>query len=86
MAVIILLVFQSRNDTIFDGVDWSTSRVFSQTMSRIQAMKKTIMYVLPPWYDVDTSDDLEFLQSHILAMKMSGNEDIPEETSRLLKV
>ncbi len=80
-----LIGLSEQNDAIFDGVDWSTSRVFSQTMTRIQAINKQL-YVLPPWYDVDTSDNLEFLRSHILAMKMSGNEDIPEKTLQFLEI
>ncbi len=80
-----LIGLSERNDTILDEIDWSTSRVFSQTLTKIQSINRQF-HVLPPWYDVDTSDNLEFLRSHILSMKMSGNEDIPEETSRLLKV
>jgi hypothetical protein len=80
-----LIGLSEQNAAIFDGVDWSTSRVFSQTLTRIQAINKQL-YVLPPWYDVDTSDNLEFLRSHILSMKMSGNEDIPEKTLRFLKI
>jgi rSAM/selenodomain-associated transferase 1 len=80
-----LIGLSEQNDAIFDGVDWSTSRVFGQTMTRIQAINKQL-YVLPPWYDVDTSDNLEFLRSHILAMKISGNEDIPEKTLQFLKI
>jgi len=79
-----LIGLSEQNDAIFDGVDWSTSRVFGQTLTRIQAINKQL-YVLPPWYDVDTSDNLEFLRSHILSMKMSGNEGIPEKTLRFLK-
>ena len=59
--------------------------MFSQTLTRIQAIHKQL-YVLPPWYDVDTSDNLEFLRSHILSMKMSGNEDIPEKTLQFLEI
>ena len=80
-----LIGLSEQNDAIFDGIDWSTSRVFGQTLTRIQAINKQL-YVLPPWYDVDTSDNLEFLRSHIHAMKMSGNEDIPEKTLRFLKI
>ena len=80
-----LIGLSEQNDAIFDGVDWSTSRVFSQTLTRIQAIHKQLC-VLPPWYDVDTSDNLEFLRSHILSMKMSGNEDIPEKTLQFLKI
>jgi len=80
-----LIGLSEQNDAIFDGVDWSTSNVFSQTLARIKTSNKKLC-ILPPWYDVDTPDSLEFLRSHLLSMKMSGNEDIPEKTLRLLKI
>jgi uncharacterized protein len=80
-----LVGLSKRNDDIFDGIGWSTSRVFGQTLSRIKSMNAQV-YVLPPWYDVDTSEDLEFLKSHLLAMRMSGIEEIPERTTHLLKI
>ena len=80
-----LIGLSERNDTIFDGVDWSTSRVFSQTLTRTQELNKQLC-VLPPWYDVDTSDNLEFLRSHILSMKMSGNSELPNHTMQFLKM
>ncbi|MEE8190392.1 MAG: TIGR04282 family arsenosugar biosynthesis glycosyltransferase, partial [Candidatus Scalindua sediminis] len=64
------------NDDIFDGIEWGTSRVFDQTLTRIKSLD-TQVYVLPPWYDVDTSGDLEFLRTHLLAMRMSGIEEVP---------
>jgi hypothetical protein len=72
-------------DALFENIEWSTSSVFSQTLQRIKVANKQLC-ILPPWYDVDTSDSLEFLRSHILSMKMSGNEDIPEKTLRFLKI
>ena len=80
-----LIGLSEQNDAIFDGVDWSTSRVFSQTLARIQALNKQ-MYVRPPWYDVDTLDNLEFLRSHIRSMKMSDNSELPYNTMQFLKV
>ncbi len=80
-----LIGLSEQNDVIFDGVEWSTSSVFSQTMTRIKAIKKQF-YLLPPWYDVDKPEDLEFLQSHILAMKLSGASDIPIKTMQFLKI
>jgi rSAM/selenodomain-associated transferase 1 len=73
------------NDDIFDGIEWGTSRVFDQTLTRIKSLN-TQVYVLPPWYDVDTSEDLEFLKSHLLAMRMSGVEEVPQKTMQLLKI
>ncbi len=79
-----LIGLSEQNDDIFDGVEWSTSSVFSQTLTRIKTAKKQF-YLLPPWYDVDTPNDLEFLQSHILAMKLSHASDIPINTLQSLE-
>ena len=80
-----LIGLSEQNDAIFDGIDWSTSKVFGQTLTRIQVVNKQL-YVLPPWYDVDTPDNLEFLRSHIQAMKLSGSTDIPDKTMLSLKI
>ena len=80
-----LIGLSEQNDAIFDGIDWSTSKVFGQTLTRIQVVNKQL-YVLPPWYDVDTPDNLEFLRSHIQAMKLSGSSDIPDKTMLSLKI
>ena len=80
-----LIGLSEQNDAIFDGIDWSTSKVFDQTLTRIQAINKQL-YVLPPWYDVDTPDNLEFLRSHIQAMKLSGSSGIPDKTMLSLKI
>jgi len=44
------------------------------------------LYVLPPWYDVDTPDNLEFLRSHIQAMKLSVTSDLPGKTMQSLGI
>jgi hypothetical protein len=80
-----LVGFSEQDDKIFDNIEWSTSNVFSQSLARIKATNKRL-YVLPPWYDVDTPDSLEFLRSHIIAKKLSGNEEIPERTMQSLKI
>ena len=80
-----LIGLSEQNFEIFDGIDWSTSKVFGQTLTRVQAINKQL-YVLPPWYDVDTSDNLEFLRTHILSMKMSDNSEFPNNTMQFLKI
>lgn len=80
-----LIGLSERSDSIFDDIEWSTSSVFSNTLDRIKAVNKQI-YVLPPWYDVDTSGSLEFLRSHILAMKLSGSLDTPGKTTQFLGI
>lgn len=80
-----LIGLSKQNDEIFDGINWSTSKVFGQTLTRIKSLKMQA-YVISPWYDVDTCEDLEFLKSHLLAMRMSGIEEIPERTMQFLKI
>lgn len=45
---------------IFSGVQWSTDQVFAQTMQRFERLEMPV-YVLPPWHDIDTYDDLKAL-------------------------
>ncbi len=45
---------------IFDNIDWSTEKVFDQTMA-IFEHHKTTFYGLPCWFDIDTFSDLREL-------------------------
>lgn len=49
---------------LFTGIDWSTSRVFSQTLAKVKALGLE-SGCLPVWYDVDTADDLRRLQDDL---------------------
>ncbi len=80
-----LIGLSEQNEDIFDGIEWSTSSVFSQTLAKIRSVNKKF-YLLSPWYDVDTPEDLEFLRSHIIAMKLSGASDIPINTMQFLEI
>lgn len=44
----------------FDGVEWSTPRVFEQTMEHLDEARKEVVR-LPDWNDVDTMWDLNVL-------------------------
>ncbi|CAN5904652.1 TIGR04282 family arsenosugar biosynthesis glycosyltransferase [soil metagenome] len=56
---------------IFEGMDWSTSSVFDQTLDHLQDPSRSLA-VLPPWYDVDTPADWRLLAGHIRALRRSG--------------
>ncbi len=45
---------------IFENISWSTEKVFMETISAIRDLSLTC-HILPPWYDVDTLDDLRRL-------------------------
>ena len=68
---------------IFEEIAWSTADVFQQTVSRIQSLKATIG-LLPPWYDIDTAEDLAFLHAHISAMRLAGETVQAVRTESLL--
>jgi len=45
----------------FEAIDWSTSRVYRQTLARAEQLGLRVRSV-PDWYDVDEPADLERLQ------------------------
>ena len=57
---------------VFEDIAWSTADVFQQTVARIRSVKATVG-LLPPWYDIDTAEDLAFLYAHISAMRLAGD-------------
>ena len=68
---------------IFEEIAWSTADVFQQTVARIRSLKTTVG-LLPPWYDIDTADDLAFLHAHISAMRLAGDTVQAVRTESLL--
>ncbi|MDA0746937.1 MAG: TIGR04282 family arsenosugar biosynthesis glycosyltransferase [bacterium] len=64
---------------IFQNIEWSTPAVLSQTVERIQAAGLSLG-LLPPWYDVDTPEELDILLAHARALEQSGSSDTPRHT------
>ena len=56
--------------SIFEEIAWSTPQVLQQTVERVRTMDATLK-VLPPWYDVDTPEDLSFLLTHLSAIRLA---------------
>jgi rSAM/selenodomain-associated transferase 1 len=68
---------------VFEDIAWSTADVFKQTLARIRSVKATTG-LLPPWYDIDTAEDLAFLSAHISAMRLAGGTVQAARTESLL--
>jgi uncharacterized protein len=49
---------------VFDAIDWSTPRVFGQTLARARRLGLKV-HQAPEWYDVDGPADLERLQREL---------------------
>jgi rSAM/selenodomain-associated transferase 1 len=58
---------------LFEGIDWSTARVWAQTLARAGVLGLTVRAVTP-WYDVDTPEDLERLRADL---RSSGSSVAP---------
>ncbi len=55
----------------FEDIAWSTEHVFLQTVERVHTVSAKLT-LLPPWYDVDTPDDLAFLHAHLKSMRLAN--------------
>ena len=83
-----LIGFSARNiamtvPLVFEEIAWSTADVFQQTVASIHSLKATFG-LLPPWYDIDTAEDLAFLHAHISAMRLAGETVQAVRTESLL--
>ena len=71
---------------LFQEIPWSTSRVLRLTLERLEALGVAYS-LLPFWYDVDTPEDLHWLQSHLRYLSRldpSRGRHTRERLSRLL--
>lgn len=66
---------------LFSGIAFSHSNVFSETLSRVRSAGLSF-HCLPPWYDVDTAEDLNLLRSHLEALTLEFGDDAPAPETR----
>jgi rSAM/selenodomain-associated transferase 1 len=60
-----LLGMKRAHRHLFDDIEWSTERVFEQTLARAREIELP-MVVLPTWYDVDDAAALRMLVGELL--------------------
>jgi hypothetical protein len=65
---------------LFRDIPWSTPHVLDRTLDRVAAAGLRPA-LLPPWYDVDTPDDLRFLRVHLRGMAL-GTPEAPCPATR----
>ncbi len=83
-----LIGFSTQNITavvpaIYQGIAWSTKHVFQQTVERIYKINAKLK-LLPVWYDVDTPEDLGFLQAHLSALRLAEGSVQAVRTEKIL--
>lgn len=79
-----LIGLQSMIPEIFEGIDWGTNQVFSQTIEQMECVKVEWARLLP-WYDVDTLEDLDFLIAHLDLLQNCAEERLPGNTIAFLE-
>lgn len=66
---------------LFRDIPWSTGRVLSRTLDRAAGLG---LGLLPPWYDVDTPEELDLLLAHTQALERAGARDLLRHTRQAL--
>jgi uncharacterized protein len=59
-----LIGLKAAHRRLFQDIDWSTERVFAQTMARAAELGLPVV-VLPSWYDIDELPTLEILAAEL---------------------
>ena len=72
-----------RCDRLFQQIEWGSIRVLDQTVKRIAELGASLA-LLPVWYDIDTSDDLQLLRGHLRAMRYTASSRTFEKTEQVL--
>ena len=80
-----LIGMRSRPWPVFSGIEWSTARVLDQTVGRIHDCRARLA-LLPPWYDVDSPEDLRMLVGHLQALAKAGSPINVSATRRALRL
>lgn len=63
-----LIGIKQPHPQLFQGIDWSTERVFRQTKSKVEEIGVPL-FELPEWYDVDDAAALECLGRELIQHK-----------------
>jgi len=70
---------------LFEGIDWSTSRVLGQTVTAISKLGLRSNF-LPVWYDVDTPEQLNFLEAHLRCLALAKEGYLPKRTAAFFDI
>jgi rSAM/selenodomain-associated transferase 1 len=75
-----MIGLRAPHTTVFEGIDWSTPRVFGQTLRHCRA-SSLLCEALEFWYDVDTFDDLKMLETHLFDYLRYREPEIAKKTA-----
>lgn len=75
---------EAPHEHIFEGIDWSTERVLSQSWRRAEAAS-LLCDLLGFWYDVDTIEDVDRLEFHLLHYLVKHQPELAPNTAAFLR-
>jgi rSAM/selenodomain-associated transferase 1 len=67
-----LIGLKQRHRRMFQDIEWSSARVYEQTVARAGELKLSV-HLLPTWYDVDDRATLDRLSNELLGANGSGD-------------
>lgn len=79
-----LLGLRKWTDEIFNNVEWSSEKTFTQTAENLEKIFGCYPRQIPGWYDVDTPADLEVLYREFL--EIEDFKTIAPETAKWLEI
>ena len=80
-----LIGMKSPHRPLFEGIAWSTERVFDQTLDRAAELALETV-ILPRWYDVDDVESLDRLRREILGAGIPGAYGAPHTAEFLQRL
>ena len=80
-----LIGLRAPQPALFIGIAWSTEDVLAQTLAKADALGGTVR-LTPPWYDLDTPDDLHRLVEALEAVPPGAEDDCPATRAALKEI
>ena len=77
-----LIGLRAPQPALFEGIAWSTETVLAQTLAKAAALTLSVS-LTPPWYDLDTPDDLHRLVRDLAAVPPGSEDDCPATRAAL---
>ena len=77
-----LIGLRAPQPALFEGIAWSTEAVLAQTLAKAAALTLSVS-LTPPWYDLDTPDDLHRLVRDLAAVPPGSEDDCPATRAAL---
>ncbi|MGH7708281.1 MAG: TIGR04282 family arsenosugar biosynthesis glycosyltransferase [Vulcanimicrobiaceae bacterium] len=78
-----LIALRALHRSLFENIDWSTSRVYEQTVLHAQRLGLSF-HALPTWYDVDDAASLSRLRRELCDRTLADGEGLAPRTRALL--